>query len=328
MKKVIKKQEQMYALVTAAYNEEKHIERTIQSIVAQTVAPQKWIIVSDGSTDRTDELVRNYAAQYSFIELFRIMEDHARNFTSQVNAINTGFSGLKHMECNFIGNLDSDITLEPTYFESVLARFAQDSNLGLAGGFIYEREGGKFRSRPSNSVTSVAHAIQLFRRECLEALGGYKPLSWGGSDTHAEVSLRMKGWRVESFPELKVFHHRPTGKSFGSMRYQYRGGLMDFYLGTHPAFEILRMIRRLRSKPYVVAPLVRFAGFAWAYFSGRKREVSSEFIRFFRKEQMRRLRLILNWRSPRWGLRPMPMGTNADLHTAGTDLPHSQNFFK
>ena len=84
-----------YGLATAAYNEEKIMEQTIQSIVAQTHRPQKWIIVSDGSTDRTDEIVRSYAAQYEFIELDRISEDHPRNFTAQVNAINRGFSKLK-----------------------------------------------------------------------------------------------------------------------------------------------------------------------------------------------------------------------------------------
>src|SRR6202140_5118100 len=109
-----------YGLATAAYNEEKIMEQTIQSIVAQTLPPQKWIIVSDGSTDRTDEIVKSYIVKYGFIELCRISEDHPRNFTAQVNAINLGFSRLKRIDCDFIGNLDADITLEPNYFQSLL----------------------------------------------------------------------------------------------------------------------------------------------------------------------------------------------------------------
>jgi biofilm PGA synthesis N-glycosyltransferase PgaC len=292
------KNSQTYALATAAYNEEKIIEKTIQSIAAQTLPPKKWIIVSDGSTDRTDEIVKAYSERYPFIELYRISEDHPRNLTAQVNAINAGFSSLKAMDCDFIGNLDADITLEPDYFESLLKHFAQNPTLGMAGGFIYEEQGGQFESRPSNSISSVAHGVQLFRNECLQLMGGYKPFSWGGADTYSEVFLRMMGWRVESIPGLKAFHHRPTGQGFGSIRYGFRGGLMDHYIGTHPLFEMFRVVRRMRAKPYVVGGLIRLAGFIWGYCSGARLEVSPEYIRFVRREQMHRLRLFLNSRSP------------------------------
>jgi glycosyltransferase involved in cell wall biosynthesis len=285
-----------YAIVTAAYNEEKYIGQLIESVVSQTVLPKKWIIVSDGSTDRTDEIVQKHAEQWEFIELHRITEDHPRNLTAQVHAINAGFARLSGIDCEFIGNLDADVSFEPTYFERILKKLSQDPSLGLAGGCICEEVDGEFRSRTINSVTSVPHAVQLFRQQCLVGLGGYKPFSWCGADSHAEVSLRMKGWRVESFPEVQVRHHRPTGRGFGSWRYGFRGGVMDFYLGTHPVFEVFRIIRRFRAKPYVLGALNRFAGFLWGYCSGAKREVSPEFMRFLRQEQMQRLRLM--WSRP------------------------------
>jgi poly-beta-1,6-N-acetyl-D-glucosamine synthase len=279
-----------YALATAAYNEEKLIEKVILSIVHQTVTPVKWVIVSDGSTDRTDEIVRRYADRYSFIELYRITEDHPRNLTAQVNAINAGFARLKDVDCRFIGNLDADVTLEPTYFERLLPEYDADPRLGLAGGFIFEEQDGEFKSRKSNTLSSVAHAVQLFRRECLEALGGYKGFTWAGADWYAEVSLRMKGWHVRSIPELPAFHHRPTGKGFGLLRYWYRGGMMDFYMGTHPVFEVFRVVRRFREKPYVVGALVRFSAFLWAYCKREVRQVPDNFMLFLRREQMERLR--------------------------------------
>ncbi len=282
-----------YALVTAAYNEENYIEKAILSVICQSVPPKKWIIVSDGSTDHTDEIVRRYAEQYSFIELYRITEEHPRNLTAQVNAINAGFARLKDTDCHFIGNLDADISFEPRYFERLLERFEADTRLGLAGGFIFEEQDGEFRVRRSNSISSVAHAVQLFRRECLDALGGYRGFTWAGADWYAEVSLRMIGWRVQSIPELPAFHHRPTGKGFGLLRYWYRGGIMDFYMGTHPLFEIFRVVRRFREKPYVVGALVRFSAFLWAYFSGKARQVPDDFIAFLRTEQMARLRTQL-----------------------------------
>lgn len=278
-----------YSLVTAAYNEEKHIERTILSVTHQTSPPKKWIIVSDGSTDRTDEIIRSYAKRYSFIELYRITEDHPRNLTAQVNAINTGFARLKGTDCDFIGNLDSDVSFGPEYFKRLMEKFAQDPKLGLAGGFVYEEERGEFRPRRGNNTNSVAHAVQLFRRECLEALGGYRAFSWAGADWYAEVSLRSWDWHVESFPELQVFHHRPTGTGFGLLRYWYRGGVMDFYVGTHPFFEIFRMARRCQCKPYVIGAAVRLLAFGLSYCRGEKRQVPQDFIRYLRKEQMRRL---------------------------------------
>ena len=278
-----------YALVTAAYNEENYITRTLQSVVTQTVRPVKWVIVNDGSTDRTEEIVRRYAAQYGFIQLHNVFEEHPRNLTAQVNAINTGFAQLRDEHCNFIGNLDADVSFGSRYFERLLEKFSHDSRLGLAGGFIYEDQDGRFQPRQGNNVSSVAHAVQLFRHECLDALGGYKPFSWAGADWHAEVSLRMKGWHVQSFPELQVDHHRPTGMGFGFLRYWYQGGVMDYYLGTHPLFEVFRLARRVRSKPYLVGAAVRSVAFVWASIRRVEREVTPEFMRFLREEQMQRL---------------------------------------
>src|ERR1035437_10266390 len=216
-----------YVLATAAYNEEAYIEATIRSVIAQTAPPLKWVIVSDGSTDHTDEIVRSYAESYPFIQLHRITEEHPRDFSAQVLAINTGLSKLEALDFDFIGNLDADITLEPEYFEMLLGRFAADSRLGLAGGFVCEKSGDAFKPRITNSVRSVAHAVQLFRRECMRELGGYLALPYGGPDWHAEVTVRMNGWKVQAFSDLPVYHQRKTGTSGGLLRYSYRQGHMD-----------------------------------------------------------------------------------------------------
>jgi glycosyltransferase involved in cell wall biosynthesis len=302
-----------YALVTAAYNEEKIIEQVIQSITNQRLLPQKWIIVSDGSTDRTDEIVQHYSTRHRFMELLRITEDHPRNFNAQLNAINLGLSRLKNTDCAFIANLDADITLEPDYFDRLLNEFAKDPELGLAGGYIYEKQGGEFRCRPGNSISSVAHGVQCFRRECLEVLGGYSPFSWGGTDTHAGICLRMLGWKVESIPALKAFHHRPTGGGFGAIRYRFRGGLMDHYLGTHPLFELFRIARRMAAKPYFIGGAVRLSGFLWAYCKGAKREVPQEYIDFVRSEQMAKLRATFGLHSLAANKKPQPQHARTDV---------------
>jgi poly-beta-1,6-N-acetyl-D-glucosamine synthase len=286
-----------YVLVTAAYNEEASIEKTIQSVVRQTVKPLHWVIVSDGSTDRTDAIVSGYAREHAFIQLHRLSEGHKRNFGAQVDAIHAGCAQLqaRALDYAYIGNLDADICLEPAYFAELIGRFESNPQLGLAGGYICEADAqGVFRSRSLNGVDSVAHAVQLFRRECFEAIGGYLPLKYGGPDWHAEVTARMKGWSVCSFPDLQVQHLRPTGSADHWRRDRIRKGKMDYALGSHPVFEIVKCARRVFSEPPIVlGALLRFSAFAWCYCVGEPRPVSKEFMEFLRKEQMARVCALL-----------------------------------
>lgn len=279
-----------YVLVTAAYNEERYIETLMRSVVGQTERPLRWVIVSDGSTDGTDDIVRQYAAQVDFIELFRIDEDHPRNFAAQVHAINAGLDRLEGIDYDFIGNIDADVSFEPTYFSDLLNVFASDQKLGLAGGSIFEMQGGEFRPRPLNRESSVAHAAQFFRRECFAALGGcYLALPYGGPDTYADVRSRMNGWHVRSISRLRVFHHRPTGGASGWARGAFRQGRMDHSLGIHPMFEIGRLLLRVRERPFVLYAGARLAGFVFSYCKAEKRIVSHDFVRYLRREEMGRL---------------------------------------
>jgi hypothetical protein len=235
--------------------------------------------------------VTAYASRYEFIKLYRITENHARNFIAHAHAINMGFIRLQSLEYEFIGNVDADITLEPGYFAALLDRFQQDSRLGVAGGYIWEEYDGQFGCRKGNSPWSVAHAVQLFRRECLEEIGGaYVPQPYGGPDWHAEIKARMRGWRVQSFPELKVFHHRPTGAAEGLLRSYCRRGLMEYSFGSHPAFELFKVARRLTSRPYVLGAAAMLGAFLLAYCRREKRCLSEEEVQFLRREQLARLR--------------------------------------
>ncbi len=281
--------ENKFVLVTAAYNEESYIERTIQSIAAQTSLPSRWAIVSDGSTDRTDEIVNDYAGRYPFIKLVRITEEHPRNFAAQVYAINRGCQQLQSEEYQYIGNVDADVSFEPNYFSQVLERFGHDPKLGIAGGYIFERRNGVFESRPMNSENSVAHAVQVFRRECFERIGGYTALPYGGPDWYIQVQARMQGWHVRAFPDLPVQHYRPTGGADRPFPGLFRQGRMDHSLGSYPPFELMKLVRRFRAKPYVIGSLVRLSGFVWGYLSNEKRMVSDEFVRYLRSEEKARL---------------------------------------
>ncbi len=280
--------------MTAAYNEEANIENTIKSVLCQTRLPNRWIIVSDGSTDRTDEIVRQYAEKYEFIRFLRVTRPPGHSFRSKVVALRTGTKLLDDAIFDFIGNLDADVTVGNSYFEDLIAHFERRPDLGLAGGFVCEEFSGEFQSRRGNRVYSVAHAAQLIRRDCYEAIGGYAVLEYGGEDWHAQVSARMKGWEIEAFPELRIFHHRHTGEGDNLLRHKFRQGRMDYCFGSDPGFEILKCLQRLTEKPFFIGCFARLTGFFWSLVIRETRPVSDEFVEFLRNEQKKKLLSLFN----------------------------------
>jgi hypothetical protein len=168
--------------------------------------------------------------------------------------------------------------------------------LGLASGFVHEDNGTGFLSRWFNSANNVPHAAQLVRRECYEAIGGYAVLKYGGEDWYAQTCAKMKGWTVESIPQLKIFHHRHTGASSRPVRNAFRLGRLDYSFGSDPLFEVVKCIRKAKDKPRVVGSAIRLLGFAWCYLSGEEKAVPNEFAAFLRKEQRSRIFSVLNRR--------------------------------
>ncbi|HXX44137.1 MAG TPA: glycosyltransferase family 2 protein [Candidatus Acidoferrales bacterium] len=280
-----------YALVTPAWNEEALIDLPIRAVIAQTIPPRRYVVVSDGSTDRTDEIVQSYSAKYPFVQLYRMPERHKRSFAAQVDAINAGYEQIRNLEFDFVGNLDADITFEPDYFERLFQEFQKDRRLGMAGGTIHDKKGDELVPRRLNRPHSVMHGVQMFRRECFDALGGYTPLPHGSPDWHAEVSLRMRGWDVRSIPGLRAVQHRPNGGAGSFTWYFYRQGLADYSLGTHPLFELFKVARRIPSRPYILGGLAELAGFIHAYCRRDQRAVPDDFVQFLRHEQLGRLHL-------------------------------------
>jgi poly-beta-1,6-N-acetyl-D-glucosamine synthase len=281
-----------YCLMTAAYNEEDHIARTIDAVLSQTLPPKRWVIVSDGSVDRTDEIIKAYSEQHHFIRFLRMARPPGRSFGRKVMALRAGCKLLEDVPFDFIGNLDADVSVPPAYFESLLTRLQGIPSLGIAGGFVCEEINGEFRSRRSNRVYSVAHAAQLVRRECYEAIGGYAILEYGGEDWHAQISAQIRGWTVEAFPELEIFHYRHTGEADNLVRHKFRQGRMDYSFGSNPTFEVLKCLQRLPEKPFVIGGMARLTGFLWSYVCRERRPVSDEFMAFLRKEQKEKLKIF------------------------------------
>ncbi|MFY9397392.1 MAG: glycosyltransferase family 2 protein [Desulfomonilia bacterium] len=278
-----------YVLVTPARNEEAFIERTIVSVVSQTVPPRKWVIVSDGSTDATDAIVSRYASQYPFIRLIRRESGANRNFGSKIMAFNAGYAALKDTTYDLIGNLDADVSFEPRYYETMLEKFSQNPGLGLAGGEIYEYYDGREYAYNS-SPWHVSGAIQLFRREAFEDIGGYRAIEKGCVDALACIMVPMRGWKVEKYPEIKVTHYRRQGSAKGVLSTRYHYGALERSLGYHPLYEALKCARRLRERPYVLGSLSHLSGYIIAGIRNGPYLVGDEVREYLRKEHLQRIK--------------------------------------
>ena len=277
-----------YVLITPARNEAPFIEGTIESVIAQTALPRKWVIVSDGSTDGTDAIVKQYADAHPWIELVRRPDHEERHFAAKVKAFNTGLAALPDSGYDILGNLDADITFDKEYFAFLLNRFAEDPRLGVAGTPFVERD-RRYDYRFAN-IEHVSGACQLFRRECFEEIGGYVPVAGGGIDWIAVTTARMKGWKTRTFLDKVCHHHRPIGTAAaGTFKALYRRGRQDYSQGGHPLWELCRAGFQMTRKPYAVGGLVLLAGYVGAMMAGLERPVSPELIRFHRTEQMGRL---------------------------------------
>lgn len=283
-----------YVLVTAARNEEAYIEGTIKSVLQQTLLPDKWVIVSDRSTDKTDTIAENYAQKNGFIEFVRKEHsDGLKGFASKVTAIALGCERLRQLEYDFLGNLDADLSFENHYYERLIEEFEGNPLLGIGGGLVQEEHKGTFRYRPANSSRSVAGGIQLFRRQCYEDIGGLMPFELGGEDWCAEIMARMAGWQVQAVPSLTVFHHKRSDVARGALREHFRLGVLDHSFGSHPMFEVAKCTRRILDWPSVSGAGARICGYVWAYLTKRRRVLPAAQISFLRSEQMGRLYTIL-----------------------------------
>jgi len=284
-----------YVLITPSRNEARFIEKTLESVVRQTVVPLKWVIVNDGSADTTAEIVARYEARHSWIELVNLPVRGERHFAAKVHAFNAGLEQVKQLQYEIIGNLDADVSLDADHFEFLLSKFSQDSRLGVAGTVFREPHGYDSAVDSFEGQTYVSGQCQLFRRQCFEEIGGYVPSKIGGIDWIAVKTARMIGWNTRSFREKSFLHHRILGTADrGMIASNFTYGKKDYALGGHPLWQIFRCVYRMAKRPYVVGGVALFGGYLAAFLSRAERPVSRELIRFHRSEQMLKLKTIVS----------------------------------
>jgi glycosyltransferase involved in cell wall biosynthesis len=280
-----------YVVVTPVRNEQDHFPRTIASMITQTMRPARWVIVDDGSQDRTGALADASARTHPWIRVVH-RKDRGRRSpgTGVIEAFYEGYALLDEAGWSFLAKLDGDVEFESDYFEKCLRRFAADEELGIGGGRVYRRASGILEEdSPDDPAFHVRGATKIYRRGAWEAIGGLlRAPGWDGLD---ELKANMCGWKTYSFPELKVVQLKATGSADGTWRNHVKNGLSDYISGYHPLFMIAKCAKRFFHRPLHLEPWGLICGFISGYLQKVPQTPDRKLIKYLRRQQMNRLLL-------------------------------------
>jgi biofilm PGA synthesis N-glycosyltransferase PgaC len=276
-----------YVIITPVRDEEKYIEATLESVCRQTAPPAEWVIVDDGSSDHTGDILDRYAAQHAWIHVVhRVNRGFRKSGGGVVEAFYDGYNALRNKEWDFIAKLDGDLSFAPEYFEQCFEHFRRDPELGIGGGEIHHNISGKLKLEVTPRF-HVRGATKIYRKSCWEAIGGLWPAP--GWDTIDEVKANMLGWKTHTFEDLHLLHYRFTGSEEGLLRDRVKHGLACYVSGYHPLYVAVSCLHRITQKPYVLGSIAIIYGFARAYFTRAARLEDQSYVAYIRGQQLRRI---------------------------------------
>lgn len=276
-----------YYIIIPTYNEEKFISLTLQSIVEQTVLPSKVVVVNDGSTDKTEEILNSFVEKYSFISLVNKASDAIHLPGSKV--IQAFQKGLETLDDNYdiIVKIDADLIFPSNYFETIIKHFQSDERIGMVGGFCYIEKNGEWILENLTDKDHIRGALKSYRKETFKQIGGLKPeMGW---DTVDELLCKFYNWKVITDESLHVKHLKPTGASYNQAA-RFKQGEAFYSLGYGffiTAIASLKLAMR-KGKPLLFIDYIK--GF-WKAKSAKKpllvTNEQAKFIRNYRWKKMK-----------------------------------------
>lgn len=278
-----------YAVITPCRNEEHNIEFTLKSVIAQTMRPDRWIIVDDGSTDGTAEIVKKYLDDNDWITLLELPDRGFYDLMEggEIKAFYQGFELLKDEGHEYVAKLDGDISFEPDYFEKLLRHFLENPRLGIASGLCYVMKDEKLIPEKTHYKHPRGPA-RIYRRACWDEMGGVSTkLSWDAIDVY---KARMLGWDTRNYPDIKAHHHVKTWKKGGMVHGLVRSGRLQYLMGSHPLFFSVRSVRQAFIRPYVLGAILTGYGYVRSAVQGEERVPEPELLAYIRKDQLSRLK--------------------------------------
>jgi poly-beta-1,6-N-acetyl-D-glucosamine synthase len=279
-----------YLLISPCRNEAKYMRETLDSVLAQSILPAKWVIVDDGSTDDTPKILLDYANQHEWVEIVTRSDRGRRSVgPGVIDAFYAGYRAVNPDDYDYLCKLDLDLRLPPRYFEVLMERMAANPRIATCSGKAYLEQDSRLVCEGHGDDTSLG-MTKFYRTQCFKDIGGFvHQVMWDGIDCHR---CRMKGWIACSWdePELRFVHLRPMGSSEkGILAGRMRHGYGQYFMGTGFLFMLASAIYRMNDKPYVLGSLATLWGWVRSALQGKPRYEDAEFRRFLRRYQSRAL---------------------------------------
>jgi len=276
-----------HVIITPVKNEQEYLQRTISSIIKQTITPSEWIIIDDNSTDGSGEIIMKFQKEFSFIKYISLGASNKRKRGREIAMLFIeGYNNLSNDNWEYISKIDADMIIPEDYFEKLFSEFERDSNIGILGGTCYV-ESSKGQHIEKVRKDHVRGGLKTYRRGCYEEIGGIiAEDGWDGID---EINAQMLGWQTLSIQDLKVEHLRPTGNESGILRNCFISGEYSHYMGYMTSYIFARSCIRMMKKPYILGGFLMFSGYVWRILRIYPRKNDKEFIKFIRKKQLNEL---------------------------------------
>ena len=281
-----------YLVISPCRNEVQYMQRTLDSVVAQSVPPALWVIVDDGSTDGTSEMLADYATRHDWIRVVpKPDRGHRAVGPGVIEAFYAGLETVTLSDYPYLCKLDLDLDLPPRYFEILMEKMEADPRIGTCSGKPYMRRGGELVSERRGDEMS-AGMTKFYRRDCFEDIDGLmREVMWDAIDCH---KARAKGWRAVSWdePDLRLEHLRPMGSSQVSIyEGRRRHGRGQYFMGSDPLYYLATCVFRMAEPPLVLGGLAMLQGYFGAWMRGARQLDDPDLIAFIRAYQRRALRV-------------------------------------
>ncbi len=282
-----------YCLITPCRNEARYIQTTLETTTAQTVPPALWVIVDDGSTDATPQVLSEFAKRHSYIHVVTRQDRGERAVgPGVIEAFYDGLGRIDLNEFDYICKYDGDLEIGPRYFERVMERMEADPYLGNLSGKLFERKSnGRLWEERTGDENAVGPA-KFYRVECFRDVGGFvREVSWDGIDGHL---CRMNGWIAQSVddPEMRIVHLRPMGSSQENLRVgRVRWGRGKYFMGSAPYYVLAAALYRSFEPPWLWGGVGITLGYLRAAVSGHARYDNPEYRRYLRRFEREQLLL-------------------------------------
>ena len=275
------------AVITPAYNEENYIQRTLESVTRQTLKPDCWMIVDDGSTDTTLDLVTPFQKSNPWIQTKRRPKKFGHEAgAAVVRAFHYGLERLPFQDFDIIFKLDADLTLPENYFERVVEEYAGNTNLGMCGGICVIKDSRGYIYEPISDTDHLRGAVKSYRSACFEQIGKVRAVY--GWDTLDELLALYNGWEVKVLPELRVIHHRRTHTESKSLKIYLKTGRSFHIMGYGTVLAFISSLKQIAMPPKVLSSVFMVAGYLGAWVSNQPKAVSPEEGRFIRSYRFKR----------------------------------------